>query len=625
MTSAPTDMALASLFPAATRDAWASLVQGVLKGADFDRKLVARTYDGMRIEPLYPKAEGVAPLARSAHAPWRIVQRADHPEPEAANALVLEDLENGADALSLVVAGSPAARGFGLRLGGIDDLDKVLAGAMLDLIAIRLDAGEAAPRTAAALLDLAEQRGHKLSELDLDLGLDPIGTAASTGRMQGDWDGVGRALAETLAQYRGRGFTGRALLADGRPYHEAGAGEAQELAAILGTGLAYLRALEAGGHDLEGARDSLAFLVVADADEFLSVAKFRALRRLWTRVEEACGLDPKPIRLHAETAWRMTTRRDPWVNILRGTLAAFSAGIGGADTVTVLPFTAPLGLPDAFARRIARNTQLILIEEANLWRVADPVAGSGGFEALTNSLAQAAWSAFQEIEREGGIVGSLAAGALQRRIADIRMRRDVAIATRREPLTGTSEFPHISEMPVAVLMPAPAIGLADAAGPASEDALPIDPLPSHRLAEPFEHLRDLSDHRLAESGARPAVFLANLGPLAAFSARATFAKNFFEAGGIEAITNEGFASHATMVDAFRASGTSLACLCSSDEIYAHEAVPAAAALKQAGAAAIYLAGKPAELAAALEAAGVTGFIALGSNLLSVLGEAQAAA
>jgi methylmalonyl-CoA mutase len=622
---ASTELALASLFPAATRDAWASLVQNVLKGADFDRKLVSRTYDGLRIEPLYPKAEGAVPLARAAHAPWRIAQRLDHPDPDAANALALEDLENGADALNLVLSGSPAARGFGLRVNGVDDLDRALSGAMLDLIAIRLDAGPAAPQAAAMLLDLADRRGHKVAELDLDLALDPIGSAAATGRMPEAWESAAPRLAEAHASYRSRGFAGRTLVLDGRPYHEAGASEAQELSAILATGLAYLRALEAGGHDLDDARSALAFLAVADADQFLTVAKLRALRRLWARVEEACGLAPKPIRLHAETAWRMTTRRDPWVNILRGTLAAFSAGIGGADSVTVLPFTAPLGLPDSFARRIARNTQLILTEEANLWRVADPVAGSGGFEALTESLAESAWAAFQELEREGGIAASLQAGALQRRIADTRTRRDAAIATRREPLTGTSEFPDIREMPVSVLIPAPVVGPADASGPASEDALPIEPLPSHRLAEPFEHLRDLSDHRLADTGTRPKVFLANLGPIAAFSARATFAKNFFEAGGIEAVTNDGFPSHAAMAEAFRNSGAHLACLCSSDEIYAAEGVSAASALNQAGAGAIYLAGKPAELADALEAAGVTGFIAVGSNVLSLLREAQAAA
>jgi methylmalonyl-CoA mutase len=618
MTSADPDLALASLFPAATRESWAALVQGVLKGADFDRKLVSRTYDGLRIEPLYPKADGISPLSRSAHAPWRMVQRVDHPDAAVANQLALEDLENGADALTLVLTASAAAHGFGLRAAVADDLDRALAGVMLDLIAIRLDAGPAGPDAAAMLLDVAERRGHSLDQLEFDLGLDPIGTAAATGRLGGAWDSIAPRLAETVAGYRGRGFAGRALLADGRPYHAAGAGEAQELAAILATSLAYLRALEAGGHDLERARDGIAFLAVADADEFLSVAKLRALRRLWARIEEACGLAPKPIRLHAETAWRMTTRRDPWVNILRGTLAAFSAGIGGADTVTVLPFTAALGLPDAFARRIARNTQLILIEEANLWRVADPVAGSGGFEALTQSLAEAAWAAFQEIEREGGIVASLQAEAVQRRIAETRARRETPIATRREPLTGTSEFPDIREAPVSVLMPA----LAAASQMGGSE---FDPLPSSRLAEPFERLRDSSDRRLAETGGRPKVFLANLGPVAAFSTRATFAKNFFEAGGIEALSNDGFPSYAAMAEAFSASGARLACLCSSDEIYAREAVPAAEALRKAGAAEIYLARRFGELETPLAAIGVTRSIFAGCDAIAVLQDAAAAA
>ena len=191
---------------------------------------------------------------------------------------------------------------------------------------------------------------------------------------------------------------------------------------------------------------------MADADEFLTVAKLRALRRLWARVEQACGLEPKPIRLHAETAWRMTTRRDPWVNMLRTTVAAFSAGIGGADAITVLPFTAALGLPDAFARRIARNTQLILLDESNLARVADPAAGAGGFEALTDALCEKAWALFQEIEREGGILESLKGDKLQARIAAVRAQREKAVATRKEPITGTSEFPNIGEADVSVLL-----------------------------------------------------------------------------------------------------------------------------------------------------------------------------
>lgn len=597
-----TDPAPAPNVPAATREAWAGLVDKVLKGADFERKLVSRTYDGLRIEPLYPKAEHGAVLGRSLPGPWRVSQRLDHPDAAAANALALADLEGGADALTLVTTNAPMGRGFGLAP---DDLDRALDGVMLDLIHVRLEGGVEATR---ALLALAERRGHAPDALDIDLGLDPVGLFARRGGPAPN----GAEVAHLVEDVEGHGFAGRIAIADGRPYHEAGAGEAQELAAILATAISYLRQFEAAGLSLERAREALSFLAVADADEFLTIAKLRALRLLWARVEGACAMEPRPIRLHAETAWRMTTRVDPWVNILRGTMAAFGAGIGGADSVTVLPFTAALGLPDAFARRIARNTQLILLEEANLWRVTDPVAGSGGFEALTADLAERAWGLFQEIEREGGIVASLASGALQGRIAETCAERERAVATRRDPLTGASEFPNIHEAPVTVLMPSPPAAEADSA------------LPSRRSSEPFERLRERSDDILARTGARPRVFLANLGPLAAFSARATFAKNAFEAGGIEAIGDDGFASIEDLAAAYTSSGAKLACICSSDEIYATQGLPAAAALQAAGAR-LYLAGRPSETEANLRAAGVADFVHVGCDLIALLRHAYAPA
>lgn len=622
------DLSLAADFPAATREQWLKLVEGVLKGADFDRKLVSRTYDGLRLEPLYPKA-GSPPSAARQACPWRVSQRLDHPDPSAANGLALADLEGGADALTLVLSGVPAARGFGVEAGTLDALDRALQGVMLDLVPLRLDAGAGGERAAALLMEVAERRGHALAGLDLDLGLDPVGAFAATGRLSAPWDTVAARLADTSAALSQRGFRGRAFLADGRPYHEAGAGEAQELAAVLATGLAYLRTLETGGHDLDAARNALAFLLVADADEFLTIAKFRALRRLWARVEAACSLEPRPIRLHAETAWRMTTRRDPWVNLLRAAMAVFSAGIGGADTITVLPFTAALGLPDAFARRMARNTQLILLEESNLWRVADPAAGAGAFEAVTDALCQKAWALFQDIEREGGMVESLRAGALQGRIAEVRAERDRNIARRRDPITGTSEFPNLHEGPVGVLAPSPRPEAS--AGPLSGQAVVPEapPLPSTRAAEPFERLRDASDERLAETGVRPLVFLANLGPIAAFTARATFARNFFEAGGIEAVSNDGFSAHSALAEAFAASGARIACLCSSDEIYATHALAAAQALSGAGARRIYLAGRPGDLpddlVEPLRQAGVSDHIHTGCDVLRTLVEAQASA
>ncbi|WP_336486738.1 methylmalonyl-CoA mutase subunit beta [Methylobacterium nigriterrae] len=614
------DRPLADLFEPATRERWLGLVEGVLKGADFEKRLVSKTADGLRIEPLYEPAEPVAQPMR-APGPWRVSQRADHPDAANASALALADLEGGADALTLVFAGAPASRGFGLTAATAEDLDAALRGVMLPLVSLRLDAGGRALEAANLVRNLAERRGEALGTLDLDLGIDPVGTLAATGSLGAVWSEIAPKLAATLAEFDAAGFTGRALLADGRPYHEAGASEAAELGAVLATAVAYLRALEAGGHDLSRARDAIGVLLVADSDEFLTIAKFRAMRRLWAHVEAACGLEAKPLRLHAETAWRTMTRRDPFVNILRATMAACSAGLGGADSVTALPYTQALGLPDGFARRVARNSQIVLIEESSLAKVADPAAGAGGFESLTADLTRAAWDAFQAIEREGGIVASLSLGKLQRRVEDIRATRTRNVATRREALTGATEFPFLAEKPVTVLdveaataPPKPGFG--------SGQAVACDALPSQRLAEPFEALRDASDAYGQRTGSRPSVFLANLGPIAAFNARATFAANAFAAGGIEAPGNDGFLDLETLARAFRDSGATLACICSSDTIYGTQSIDAAKALAAAGAGTIYLAGKPSDLAGPLKEAGVHAFLHAGCDLLALLKEAM---
>jgi methylmalonyl-CoA mutase len=617
------DRPLADLFEPADRARWLGLVEGVLKGAEFEKRLVSRTADGLRIEPLYPAAEPAAQPVR-APGPWRIAQRVDHPDLSAANAQALSDLEGGADALVLAFAGAPGARSYGLSAATVEDLDAALRGVMLPLISLRLDAGGRGLEAARLVRALAERRGEALSAYDLDLGLDPVGVLAATGSLGAVWHDIAPRLAEVVSELEASGFTGRAFLADGRPYHEAGAGEAAELGAALATAVTYLRALESAGHDLATARDRVAVLLAADADEFVTVAKFRAMRRLWARVEQACGLEPKPLRLHAETAWRMMTKRDPFVNILRTGMAAAAAGMGGADSVAVLPYTQALGLPDAFARRVARNSQIVLIEEAHLARVSDPAAGAGGFEALTGAIAEAAWAAFQAIEAEGGIVASLSVGKLQRRIEATREARAKAVATRREPLTGASEFPNLAEKPVAVL-DVPPVSAPPGTNYGSGSAVACDALPSQRLAEPYEALRDASDANHAKTGRRPAVFLANLGPVAAFNARATFAANAFAAGGIEALSNDGFTDADALAEAYAASGAPLACLCSTDAIYAERAVAAAEALRRAGAGTIYLAGKPADLAEPLQQAGVTDFLHVKGDLLTLLNAALRAA
>ena len=613
------DTPLADLFEPADRARWLGLVEGVLKGADFEKRLVSRTADGLRIEPLYGPAEPAAQPVREP-GPWRIAQRVDHPDIAAANAQAMTDLEGGADALVLAFAGAPAARGYGLTAATVEDLDAVLKGVMLPLITLRVDAGGRGLEIARLVKDLAERRGEDLSSYDLDLGIDPVGVLAATGSLGAVWSEIAPRLAETVAELGTAGFRGRAFLADGRPYHEAGAGEAAELGAVLATAVAYLRAQEAAGHDLDSARERIAVLLAADADEFVTVAKFRAVRRLWARVEQACGLDPKPLRVHAETAWRMMTKRDPFVNILRTGMAAAAAGMGGADSVTVLPYTQALGLPDAFARRVGRNSQIVLIEESHLARVSDPAAGAGGFEALTAQLAEAGWAAFQAIEAEGGSVASLSVGKLQRRIELTREARSKAVSTRREALTGASEFPNLAEKPVTVLDVAP-VSAPPGSNFGSGSAVACDALPSQRLAEPYEALRDASDAFLAKTGRRPAVFLANLGAVAAFNARATFAANAFAAGGIEALSNDGFTDADALAAAFRESGAALACICSTDAIYAERAVATAEALARAGAGTVYLAGKPADLSEPLKQAGVDAFLHVGCDLLALLNAA----
>jgi len=304
------------------------------------------------------------------------------------------------------------------------------------------------------------------------------------------------------------------------------------------------------------------------------------------------------------------------VNMLRATMATFSAGLGGADSINVLPHTLALGLPDPFARRAARNTQLVLLEESNLAKVSDPAAGAGGIETLTQQLCEAAWSLFQEIEKARGVFASLEQNLIQRKVAATRAVREANIARRKEVLTGASEFPNLHETQVAVLAAEP-VTLA----PYGEAKFKFDALPPMRLAAPFERLRDKSDQILKDKGVRPKVFLANLGTPADFTARATFAKSFFETGGIEAVDSEGFTDPAALATAFKASGAALVCLCSSDKTYAGHATAAAKALQAAGARHIYLAGRAGEQEAALRAAGVNDVIFAGGDALAMLQEA----
>lgn len=578
---------LSASFPTPDEAQWRAQVDKALKGGAFER-LVSRTLDGIEIQPLYARnIDGAPPLARAQAGGWRAMTRIDHADPQLANEQAKADVAGGAGGLHLVFAGAVGAYGFGLPANAAA-LREALAGVDLSGLALELDLG------------LDQDMALHVAALIQQQGLAPERAAISLGLSALDGNGApdsGFAIrAKTLAV---QGFSGPLAIADARAVHGAGATDCQELAYALAQGIAALRALEGAGVTLEAARDAIVFRMSVDADFFASMCKLRALRRLWAQVESACGLEPKPLRLHTETAWRMMTRCDPWVNVLRATVAAFAAGAGGADSISVLPFTQAIGLPDAFARRLARNSQLVLAQEAHIGAVADPAAGAGGFEALTKALCERAWSLFQEIERAGSL--QLAQPMLLEAIGQARDARALDIARRKEPITGTSAFPDLHELPQSVLAPLDLVYRGQGA------------FPQIRLAEPFELLREASDLRLAAKGARPQVFLAVLSSPVAAAARIDFARGFFEAGGFEVIVDDSFAH----------CGARLVCICGTDEAYAQGAEAAARQLVEAGATFVYLAGRGGEAQAALRAAGVGEFIYAGIDVVAALQAAQA--
>ncbi|MFC1431959.1 methylmalonyl-CoA mutase family protein [Streptacidiphilus sp. N1-3] len=590
MTVSPEGLSLAADFPEATREHWQRLVEGVLRksgasdatGAQAEDALATQLQDGIRIHPLYtaedpaadgavgPGFPGLAPYVRGGRAEgavaagWDVRQRHTDPDPARANQAVLADLENGVGSLWLTAgaAGVPVAA-----------LPELLQGVYLDLAGVVLDAGAETAAAAEQLFRVYRERGVPAHAALGNLGADPLGLRASGGPAQPLPEALAEAAALAVrcaAEYPGL----RALTVDALPYHDAGASPGQELGCSLATGVAYLRALTAAGLTVEQAAGQLEFRYAATADQFLTIAKLRAARRVWGRVVRASGAGGAAgaQRQHAVTSAVMTTERDPWVNILRGTLACMAAGVGGADAVTVQPFDSALGLSDAFARRVARNTQSILVEESHLARVIDPAGGSWYVEQLTDELARAGWAWFQEIERAGGQAAALDSGLVRERIAAGWAEREADLAHRREPITGVSEFPNLAEKPV-LREPLPPAATGSAG------------LPKVRRSQAFEALRTRSDAELAATGKRPRLFLATIGPAVVHTGRSSFAANLFQAGGIETVAGEG-------AEAFTASGAAVAAVCSSDRLYTEQGAALVAELRAAGARRVLVAGRP---------------------------------
>ncbi len=581
-----TPLQLAGDFATPSREDWDAEVLKVLnrrrpegKELTIDQamaRLRTTTVDGLTIEPLYTRIDrplgdpGVEPFTRgtlvktSPMTAWDIRQLHEDPDIDVSRRAVNADLERGASSVWLRI-GSDAI--------SADALGAVLSDVKPDLAPIAVSSVEDQVAAAKALVAYWKAAGAQHARGNL--GLDALALAARTGEaadlsVHAKW--VTAALAELPAV--------RALTVDVLPYDDAGAGDVQQLAFAVATGVAYLRDLEAAGISPADAFGQIAFRVSANADQFLTIARLRALRRLWARVGEVSGV-PAGSRgavQHAVTSWRMITRDDPWVNLLRGTIATFAAAVGGAEIITCLPFDAAQGLPDDFSRRLARNTQLVAAEEANIGRVSDPAGGAWFVEEMTDQLAAKAWTEFQEIEARGGMVEALASGLVADKIAATGTERARRIATRKQPITGVSMFPNPGEEPLKV-RPRPA-------APARGGLAP------HRDSEVFEALRD----RAGAADPKPAVFLACLGARRDFGARETFVAALLGVGGIATPSSEG-GSPQEIADKVVASGAKQVILCSSAKVYAAEAVDVARALKEAGVPTVFIAGRKTETGA----------------------------
>ena len=480
--SGPT-LPLADDFAPPAREDWLRLVEKTLKGETFDDALVRRTADGLTIQPLYTaeSAPGVVRdlVPRDADRPWDLRMRVAHPDPRQASAEAVKDLEGGAASLLVVIDPTGQA---GVAVGSADDLGKALDGVMLDLAPVALDAGYLGPKAADWLGTLAKAAPNA----PLAFHMDPLTTFAQTGASPGPIESHIISAATVAARLAATYGKASLFLATGRAAHEAGGSNTEELAVMTASALAYAKAMVRAGLPMDEAFRRITLGVSLDGEYFTGIAKVRAARALWTRLTEACGVSV-PARVEVRSSNRMLAKADAWTNLLRLTSAGFAAAVGGADVVVLGAFTDAIGLPTTFARRQARNTQLVLMEESHLGRVADPAGGAWYLDTVTDQLAQAAWGGFQAIEATGGVVAALQTGAVAQAVHAGREAQAAAYADKSSRILGVTVFPNAQDKTpeVAVVDPdAFAVAGPDPRLPGPDSSCP--PLPPIRFAAAFE-------------------------------------------------------------------------------------------------------------------------------------------
>lgn len=678
------DLMKFSEFPVPTYEQWRSVTEKSLKGKSFDT-LLTKLMDDMILEPMYQQKDienqafeaqlpGQFPYTRgitSKKHTWKVSQELSASTPQLWNERAKHDIARGQNVYHIILdkgmkqAKQPSLHEdlpLGVPLYDRADTEQLFKGLDVGAHPIHLDTGEVSLPLLAAISTLLEKTS-KNKTLTGILAADPIHQLAKTGELTYSVSKSFDHLATAVQWAKAQAPLLRTVLIQTHVYHDGGASPAVELACALSTGVAYVGALLDRGVPADDAGRSMVFAFSVGSDYFSEIAKIRAARTLWATIMAEFGAseEAQKMMIHARTSAFTKTAQDTYVNILRGTSEAFAAAVAGVDSLHVSAFDEAVQEPTSFSRRIARNTSLILQEEAHIDKTLDPAGGSWYVEHMTNQLAKKAWELFQEIERAGGMIAALQTQCIKKWIDEAWKKRLMEIEHRKRTIVGVNQYINIDEkaapkpaehkqerqryqteltkkqektitelkkpetiddMIQLIQRDVPFHAIHEMIGAEAKSEISVTPIPSRRLSQPFEQLRQRSEELRQSTGQHPTVFLLGLGTLAEHKARTDFVTGFFQSGGFDVRVSK----PTEQVDqAVRAAAEfDVVVICGKDESYREQAVSITAALKKnKEKRKVFIAGKQQEeLRASLQQAGVDHFIHIKTNAYALLHELQ---
>lgn len=675
-------------FPIPSYEQWKQAVDKSLKGAPFS-KLLTKTYEEIILQPMYQKkdiknltftktAPGQFPFLRGteqaeAEKSWLVAQEMGHPIPETLNEWLKNDLQKGVNAINLDLNDATKlgvdwsekmmkSNQVGAIISSLEDVETTFTDINLTKLPFVIQTGTSAVPLVAFIAAYFQKNKLPLTNLEGCIGADPLAMLVKNGELPAQIDSYLDEMAQLINWTETNSPKLKTIFIDSHPYHDGGGSAINELAFMLATGVYYIRELQNRGLAIDQIAPSIQFSISIGSNLFMELAKIRAARMLWATIIEAFGGNEasQKLTVHARTSRFTKTVYDPYVNILRSTVEAFTAAVGGVDSLHVSSFDEAYTLPNLYSRRVARNIQLVIQKEAHVTHTADPVGGSWYVEHITAEVANKSWELFQLIEAQGGMLQGLAKGIPQQEVKAVSEKKKHDIEMRKLIFVGATMYPNSAEkhlktdnqaldallekrMTAAkdkrivdvsinsnnvvndVIKAAEQGATIETISKAlrSGKGITVEKIEKYRATEAFEKLRQNCEEKKA-AGEPFSVFLTSIGALADHKPRTDFVGNFFETGGFEMLKNKGFETVAAAITATVATPASIAVICGKNESYHEMAVEIVTEVKkQRSAIKVFVAGKQdEEFQVQLQAAGVDGFIHVGTNCYQFLRELQ---